>query len=79
MTVCWYIPLSFSIKSFLTTKNTVVVPYSPNLPDLAPFDFLFLRMQAQLQMHHLLGVPKIQEQSLNIVYVTPKSQFQQPC
>jgi hypothetical protein len=54
-----------------------VVPHPPYLPDLAPCEFfLFPRMKLKLKGHCFQDVIEIQEQSLTVLYMIPKSHFQ---
>jgi hypothetical protein len=60
----------------LAAKNMAVVLHPPYLPDLALCDFfLFPRMKLKLKGRRFQDLTEIQEQSLTILHVIPKSQF----
>jgi hypothetical protein len=68
---------ALSVQQFLATKNMAVVPHTRYSPNLAPCDFfLFQRMKSKLKWRHFQDVTEIQEQSLTVLHVIPKSQFQ---
>jgi hypothetical protein len=65
-------------SNFWPLKTWLWSPHSPYSPDLAPYDFfLFLRMKSKLKRRCFQDATGIQEQSLTVLHVIPKSQFQQ--
>jgi hypothetical protein len=69
---------ALSVQRILASKNMAVVPHLPYSPDLAPCGFfLFSRMKSKLKGCRFQNVTEIQEQSLTVLNVIPKSQFQQ--
>jgi hypothetical protein len=69
--------IALSVQQLLATKNMAVVPQPSYLLDLASCDFFsFLRMKSKLKGRRFQDVTEIQEQSLTILCMIPKSQFQ---
>ena len=53
---------SLLIRSYLAKRQSSVVPYPPNSPDLAPTDFfLFPKLKRTLKGHRFQTIEEIQE------------------
>jgi transposase len=68
---------SFLVRNFLAKNETTVVLQPPYSPDLAPADFfLFSKLKSTLKGRRFDTIDKIQKNSTNELFATPKEAFQ---
>jgi hypothetical protein len=68
---------TLSVQQFLGAKNMAVITHPPYVSDLVPCDFLLPSMKSDIKQCRFQDVSGIQEQSLTVLHLVPKCQFQQ--